>query len=385
MAQYELYLCNDRGRRLMPLTNLRSFSAAKMVNATAGFSAVLRPPADLPTLQNYHYIERNIRKDWQVQVWFKSRGPWRLFAAYLVLDWGWGQSEDGEEVFSFGGYDMNHLLTRRVVAAYTGSAQTFMTDYADDMMKAVVTDSMEDDALPVPTTGSRAWADLTVAADLSKGPSFSKGFSWNPLLTLSGSGALEDIALPARQGGNPVYFRIAPNTISTGATTWQFRTQTGQPLADRTSGATQVVFDADKGTLVNWSLDYDYSEEVNAVYGLGQGKDDLRMVRQVYDEPRTKSSYWGRCESSVEAQDQETEDGVDNIANGTLTAGRPRVTLRGEPVSRQGQAFMRHWGWGDKVIARAKGKQFQALVWSVVVSQDEDSKVTESARLEFQE
>jgi len=385
MAQYELYLCNDRGRRLMPLTNLSSFAASLVINNTGAFSATLRPPATLATLQNYHYIERNIRKDWQVQVWFKTRGPWRLFAAYLVLDWGWGQSEDGGEVFSFGGYDINHLLTRRVVAAYAGSTHTFMTDYADDMMKAVVTDSLEDDALPVPTTGSRAWADLTVAANLSKGPSISKEFAWKQLLTLSGGGALEDIALPARQGGNPVYFRIVPNTISNSAVTWKFSTQTGQPLTDRTSGATQVVFDADKGTLVNWSLDYDYSEEVNAVYGLGPGTNETQNVRQVYDEPRTKGSYWGRCEGIAQASIQKIDAAIDAKANDVLSAGRPKVTLRGEPVSRQGQEFLRHWGWGDKVIARAKGKQFQALVWSVLVGQDEDGKVTESARLEFQE
>ena len=157
MSRYTVYLCNDRGRRLMQLDRIKSLFAAKALNKTAEFGLSLHPPSNISTLRDFRYIERNIRKDWQVQIWRKGRGAPHLWQAYFVLKWGHSQAENSAKAFSIGGYDVNHLLTRRIVAAYAESAQASMTDYADDMAKAIVTDSMEDDAAPVPEYGTRAW------------------------------------------------------------------------------------------------------------------------------------------------------------------------------------------------------------------------------------
>lgn len=382
MASYELWLTNDRGRRLMPLNNLRTWAASRIVNGVGAFSGVLRPPADLPSVQNYHYIERNIRKDWGVQVWRKARGPQHLWAVYFVTGWGWQQGDDGEEVFSLAGYDQNHLLTRRFVAAYADSAQAKMTNYADDMMKAVVTDSLQDDAPPTPTAGTRAWGDLTVQAPASAGPSLTLAFAWRPLLTLSGGGVLTQIADAAREAGTEVFYRLALTNVSTSGVRYEFRTFIGQPGYNRTSGPRKVTFDAAAGTLADWSLFYDYSEEVNYVYALGRGDKADRNVQQRYDAARMKASYWGRCEGIAEARMMELDAGVQAAGDGALTEGRPRARLVGTPVSRPGQAIGRHWGVGDRVIAVAKNQRFEAIVWSQIVSQDEDGKVSDTARLE---
>ena len=382
MATYELWLTNDRGRRLMPLNNLRTWAASRIINGVGAFSGVLRPPADLPSVQNYHYIERNIRKDWGVQVWRKARGPQHLWAVYFVTGWGWQQGDDGEEVFSLAGYDQNHLLTRRVVAAYADSAQAKMTNYADDMMKAVVTDSLQDDAAPTPTAGTRAWGDLTVQGNQSAGPSLTLAFAWRPLLTLSGGGVLTQIADAAREAGTEVFYRLALTNVSTSGVRYEFRTFIGQPGYNRTSGPRKVTFDADAGTLADWALEYDYAEEVNYVYALGRGDKADRNVQQRYDATRYKASYWGRCEGIAEARMMETDASVQAAGDAVLTEGRPHARLIGTPVSRPGQEYGRHYEVGDKVLARAKGHTFDALVWSAVVSQDEDGRVSEMARLE---
>ena len=67
----------------MPLNNLRTFSAAKVVNAVAPFSAVLKTPGKLREIRDYNYIQHNIRPDWTVQVWRKARGPFRLWNVYF--------------------------------------------------------------------------------------------------------------------------------------------------------------------------------------------------------------------------------------------------------------------------------------------------------------
>ena len=383
-AQYELYLCDDRGRRLMPLNNLASFSASRIINGVGGFSATLKSPSDLRTLQNYHYIENNIRADWQVQVWRKIRGPMKMWWSYFIQSWSWSQDEGGDQRFEIGGYGLNHLLTRRIVAAFAESAQSAMTDYADDMMKAVVTDSMEDNALPVPTAGTREWGDLTVAGNTSKGPSITLGFAWDRLLTLEGNGVLTQIANASREAGGPeILFFVVPNTLSAKAVTYKFIT-VPDAYRDLTSGKGKVVFAPATGTLANWSLSYDHSKEVNYVYALGQGLEADRTVEQVSDEARYKSSYWGRREGYADVSNLE-DDQVEAAGYDALSAGRPAVRVRGTPVSRRGQEYGRHYDIGDKVIVQAKSHKFPALVSAAVVSQDEDGKITETTRLDFRD
>jgi hypothetical protein len=319
-------------------------------------------------------------------VWSKARGPSKLWRSFFILNWGWSQGEDGGERFAFGGYDANHLMTRRIVKGYAESTQAKMTDYADDMMKAVVTDSLEDGDAPtfaVATYGTRAWGDLSVGADLSKGPSIDLAFAWRQVFTLSGGGVLAQIAQAARENGTEVFWAVVENTVSTSGVTYQFKTNVNQPRRDLTTGNGKVVFDADSGTLQDWALTYDYSEEVNSVYALGQGDETNRNVQNLYDETRAKRSYWGRCEGTVEARQMETDAAVQDAGYDALSEGRPRIKLTGTPVSRAGTEYGRNYDVGDKVLALAKGKQFEAIVWSAVVSQDEDGRVSETCRLEY--
>ena len=382
-AGYTLYLCDAKGRQLMPLTNLRTFRAGKIINGTAPFGAALKTPSNIRTLQKYNYVQNNIRPDWTVQVWQKTRGAASLWNTYFVLNWGWAQGDDGNTVFSIGGYDHNHLLTRRIVAAYAESVQAQMTDYADDMMKQIITNSMEDDALPVPTSGTRAWDNLTVQGDKSNGPSISMAFSWAQLLTLSNGGILPKIANASREEGTDLFFWIVPNTVSNSSVTYEFRTYTGQPGQDLTTGSGKVIFDADAGTLENWSLSYDYSEAVNYVYGLGQGLNEDRTVQQAYEVTRYKRSIWGRCEGKAEARMSKEDDEVTEAANDALAEGREKIRITGKPVSVKGQQFGRHYNVGDKVVMKARGVELDALVWSGIVAQDEDGRITEDVNLKY--
>ena len=385
MATYELLICNDRGRRIGALNMYRTFSASASVNSIGSFDALLKQPVDIRSTMAYHWLERDLRRDWQIQVWRKDRGPMRLWRTYFVTRWGWSQSEDGEEVFSLGGYDANHLLTRRIVAAYSQSAlhSLFIANPADDVMKALVIDSMTNTVDPTPTAGTRAWADLSVQTNHSLGAAVTIDEPFARLLTLSGGGVLPEIARASREAGTPLFFWVAHNTISTAGVTFQFRTAINQPGRDLTSGRGKVLFSAGLGTLVNWELEYDHSEEVNYVYGLGQGDEADLNVQQVYDADRYQASTWARCEGTAEASDQELDAGVIARANAALSEGRPRVSLRGETVSTPGQAFGRHYDVGDRVLARAKGKQFEAIVAGALISIDEDGAVTEQAKLEI--
>lgn len=379
----------------MPLNNLQEFAATKVVNGMGAFAGSLQTESvNTSDPEAYYYYNlypgfnliRDIKKNLIIKVWMGVGGQgWRLWNTYFVTRWGWKQDNDGGEVFSLGGYDQNHLLTRRVVAAYGGESESTMTDYADDMMKAVVTDSMEDDASPAPSAGTRAWGDLSVAGDVSAGPSITLEFAWKPLLTVSGSGVIPQIAKAARENGTDVFWSIVPNTISTSAITYQFRTYTGQPGNDLTSGQGKVLFSADDGTLANWELSYDYSEEVNYVWGFGQGDKSNQTVKQVYDADRYNQSYWGLCEGAVNARSSDDDDSAESEAYEALEEGRPDIKLSGKPIATWRQQFGKHYNVGDKVRAKAKGREFDAIVWSAAVGVNEDGETIEDVRLEYRE
>jgi len=268
MAEYTLWLTTDTGARIGGgvLNNNLGFSAVKAVNKAAPCRIVTSPAFDTSL----------IKADRMVQVWRTPTGGHQyLYGVYIIMAYGWEQTADGD-LFFIQGYTPPCLLWRRWVAAYAGSAAADKNDLADDMMKEVVTQSMSDALSPSPTAGSRAWANLTVAGDLSDGPTTEKGFAWKQLLTQEGGGVLPSINKASRQLDTEVFFDVKPNVIGSNSINFIFRTYTGQPGIDRTDGPAQVVFSKEQGTLTDVALSYDYTKAQNYIYAAGQGDlDDL--------------------------------------------------------------------------------------------------------------
>jgi hypothetical protein len=370
---YEIYLTTDTGLRIALLDNILDLTAARAVNAIGGFSL------DLPS----SFDTRLIVPDRQVQVWRAPEGGrLSLWRSYFIRKWRF-QTRGSEQSLTISGPDVNDLLRRRIVARYAGSAEAAITDAADDMMKTVVTNAIADGTNPAPDAGTRIWSDLSVAGDLSDGPSLTKAFAWSTLLTSNGGGVLPSIAKAAKQAGTEVFFDIVPDSISSTSISFEFRTYTGQPGADRTSlGA---VFDQERGNLEDPFLEYDYSEEVTYVYAGGQGEGEARNIQQVYDTTRYSASAWNRCEVFADARIQTTDNGVREAGRVALQEGRPRRRFGGTPVDTSGFRFGRDWNYGDKVRARYRGLEFDAIVRAVTISLDGDGRETIQARLDYED
>jgi len=221
-SAYELWLTSDTGLRLQLLDGVAWWAATRQVNAIGNFTMGL--PSSFDT--------RLIEADRMVQVWRASQGgQLGLWRVYLVRWWRW-EMQDSDEIFTIGGPDCNDLLRRRIVAAYSASSQAHKTDYADDMMKEVVSEALSDSAEPTPDAGTRVWGDLSVQADLGDGPTLTKSFAWRSLLLPSGGGVLTSIAQAAREAGCEVFFDVVPDIVSSTSITFEFRTCTGQPGCD---------------------------------------------------------------------------------------------------------------------------------------------------------
>lgn len=373
-AFYELHLTDDKGVRLAALDNFVSLSCGRVASGIGKFSLQMPASFDDSLLT---------APDRMLQVWRQpTGGKLGLWRVYFVRRWKF-KTTGSVETLSVGGVDVNDLLRRRIVAAFAGSAQASKTDFADDMMKEVVTQAIADGVAPTPTAGTRVWANLSIAADLGDGPTISDSFPFKKLLTASGQGVLPGLAKAAREAGTEVFFDIVPNVVSSNSITFQFQTFTGQPGQDATD---RVVFDNAKGNLKNPELEYDYEDEENYIYGTGQGEEADRNIQQVYDSTRYSASIWNRCEAEADARDQATDNGVREKARSTLESGRPRIRFAAQPLDTAGTRFGIDWNFGDRVTARYRNREFASIIRAVVISKDggDAGKEDISARLDYE-
>lgn len=368
--KYEIWLTNDAGLQLAPLNTFTRLEASRVVNGIGNFS-IYMPLSFDPSL---------IAPDRMVQIWRRPTGGTKsLWRVYFIRKWRFS-TQGSKQIIQLAGPDTNDLLRRRIVAAYAGSTQASKTDYADDMLKEVVTESIADGVDPTPDAGTRVWSNLSITADTSLGPSISREFAWSNLLTTANAGALNVIAKAARAAGTEVFFDVVPDVVSTTSITFKFVTTINQPGADVSD---KVTFDQSRGNMKEPFLEYDFTEEENYVYAGGQGEGALRNVQQVYDADRYNVSIYGRCEGFADARQQASDDGVTDVANTALDDGRPRIRFGAQPVDTAGTRFGIDWNFGDKVQAKYLNQQFYCIIRGAALSVD-DSGEDISTRLDYE-
>lgn len=375
---YEIWLTTDKGMRLADkdgktlLTQIISLSSVKETNRIGNISITL--PVTFDT--------NLIKPDNMIQVWRAPTGSrLGLYGVYFIRKWVY-ETKGSRQFITLGGPDANDLLRRRIIAGYNGTTISQKTDFADDMVKEIVTEAIADGVSPAPSDGTRVWADLTVQSDTSSGPTLTVDTAWAHLLTTSGGGAIADIAKASREAGTEVFFNVDVNVVSSTAISFIFTTKIGQPGTDRTSLG--ILFDQQRGNMENPKLTYDYTEEINYVYSGGSGAETLQNVQQVSDSARYLVSQWGRCEGYVDAGDQQAGNGIREVGRAFLEEGRPKRRFVADPVDTVGTRFGVDWDFGDKVRTRYRGIEFDSIIRSVVLNL-KDGKETIKARLEFEE
>lgn len=378
-GHYEAWLTTDAGLRIADrgdrtiLGNFLWLSAARVTNAIGHFR--MRLPISFDT--------RLIKSDRIVQIWRAPSGSrLSLWRPYFIRGWRYETLGNKETIVIYGP-DVNDLLRRRIVAAHTSSSQASKTDYADDMMKEIVTEALADGIDPTPDAGTRVWDNLNVQSDLGLGPTLTKEFAWGRLLSISGSGVLPGIARAAREAGTEVFFDIVPNAVSSTSITFEFRTYIDQPGRDVTDLG--VMFDRDLGSLKNPFLEHSYEDEENYIYAIGRGAQVSRETQQIYDSDRYSTSIWARCEGIADARDQSVDNGVREAGRSVLEGGRPRRTFGGTPVDTAGSRFGVDWKFGYKVKAYYREEGFDAIVRAVTINVDNRGNETVQARLEYRE
>lgn len=341
MSDYEIRRYDTSGNLLGLTTAFTKLTTVRTVNAVGALEIIL--PAG-----KFQYDDFSVNQI--IEVW--RDGSVQEDTAYFLRDWE-VQSSGGERLIRLLAYDANWLLATRIVAYDAGSSEAEMTDYADDMMKAIVTDALGGDAVT-----ARQLSALTIASDLSASESLSKAFSRRNVLTVC-----QDLAEGATEAGTRTYFDV----VRTGVATFEFRTYTGQRGVDhsRTSGDVRLVGEQ-YGNFEDVTFGTYHSEEVNYVYAGGQGQESDREIVEVSDSVRIANGYpFNRCEGWVDARHADTTALVTAEANAGLGEGKPKQVLTGRLVDTAGLRYGIDYGFGDVLSVEAFGYTVDCHVRSV--------------------
>lgn len=295
------------------------------------------------------------------EVWRNKTGALELQneTAYFLQDWRFFADQNGAEYVELLAFDGNWLLDTAIVYASAGSADAAMTDYPDDMMKAIVNKQLG-------ATATAGRGKLTVAPDLSAGgASITKTFAYRNVLNV-----LTDLAAQANTGG--VY--LAFDVVRTQPATFEFRTYTGQRGQNhgRNSGDPRLV-GKQYGNLSQASFGTYHSNERNYIYVAGQGEEAARVVVARSNAARIGASKWNRRELFVDARDLELTAALNAEGDAALDEFKPRQVMTGTLFDTPGMMFGVHYGFGDIVSVEAFGFHVDCHVSSVHVTFDQDT------------
>ena len=364
MATYEIWLDDAYGRRAKLVDKFTGFNATRVANGIGALSLQLSPDYDA-----------YLKKDAVIEVWRKpTDGALAIFNAYFIRDWLFASQVNGDFTTVWG-LDGGYLLDGRIVAYDAASAQCLKTDYADDLIKAVVRENLGSSATD--TDRDLTSAGFSVEVDQSAAQSITLGFAYKNVLDVC-----KEAASASREAGTRLYYEVVPTIASTGKITWEFRTHVNQPGIDRT-GTAKLVFGDQWGNLEGGSIEYDYTDERTVVYSCGQGIKSERIVEEVEDTTRSSESPWARREKAYNCSGQaETSAAVTAAGNARLNELRPALRTAGTITEGMTTKLGVHWGCGDKVVTAYRGKELDAIITAVTVSLDGEGRETIGGRFE---
>ncbi len=325
------------------------------------------------------YPEDLLDVDRIIEFWREPEGGEnQLFMTGFLRKWEWFEDQAGTELLRISGPDQIELLDRCPIAYVAGSPESTKTEATDDMLKAIVREGKGALAGLNPEGRFRGYplTNFTVMDNQTLGPVITRSFHWRDMLPV-----LQEIAETSRDRGTPLFFDCIPGNDPA---TFEFQTFTEQLGEDHTltTGSPPVVFSKAAGNLVQPSLQEDWTEEWNYVWGGGQGEGAARLIDTENDLLRILRSIWNRREVFQDAREEDTALGVASKAFERMEASRPRLNFRGTLLDTPANRFGIDWGFGDRVTAQYKGQNFDGTVRFVRLRVDHNGVETLQAKLE---
>jgi hypothetical protein len=344
-VKYTIHLLDPDGTEIDIIDKWISLSYNRTVDAIGTLILVLPPT----------YPMSNLKTDGRLAVY--RNGKLDTETIWLIREPEYSTAEDGSEVITVTAYSANYLLTSRVVAYDSRTAQADKEDKADSVMVAYVSENLGSDA----SDSERDVSDyLDVQASASLGPTVTKECAWDNLFDV-----LHDVAKTSAEKGSPVHFDV----VAPAQDKLEFRTYRGQRGLNHTaaSGEYSITLSLDRGSLgPPAKRNFDRTDEVTFVYAAGNNTDSSSPMT-ASDGNRIGESPFNRREQYVRAGGMAGSAGGIDEAQTAVRAGRPKRVFEGMALDVPGAQYGMHWEFGDKVTAEYAGDSFDVSIDSISV------------------
>lgn len=366
---WEFWLCDPTGQRLAMIRPVSPISIVRSVNQPGWFEFGVPATFDTSLIQ----------ADYLIEIWRRTEQGVNIIQQIgIIKKLEYQAGTDGLIDLTIGGPGALGLLDGRIVAYKAGTTQASKTDFADDMMKAIIRENLGSSATD--TDRDLSAYNLTVRDDVSLAESVDRSFAWKTIPE-----ALAAIAAASTAKGTALYYDILPTFTSAGFGL-EFATFTNQRGMDRSwgSGNPTAIFSLEAGNLENPKLELDYSDEVNYVYAGGQGEGSDREVVEVSEDWRVGRTIWSRREGFADGRNQDTTAKLTALAYTRLYNGRPKLRFSAGLKSTPATRYDIEWTLGDVVTANFAGQQFDNMITAIRATLDDNGQEKIEAKLEVE-
>lgn len=371
MASWELWLCDDSGRRI---TLLKDIAFATVARATIGYGTI---HVGLP-LDKY-FVRPLFLPDRRIDAWRSpSAGiPMRREGSFFLRKYNIYQREDGVQMIEFYGRSPIDILRRRSVNSYTKSYYS-KTDKIDDMMKEIVYEKFIADNPSLPAgefSGTAPAGELIEDGDEGKGPTISASFQGKYVLDVlqdlqSSSFALNKINAINKR----IFFDVVEGSpLAGGGFGYIFRTYSEIRGVDRTKGP---IFSIENGNIKAPSFYEDHLD--SATIAIAMNTNDSSVNGSAIS-PDRYLSRWNDIHVTQQTSDNLLANN-NSIANEMMNKTKADIAFNATFLDSPGSAtqprslYGLDWDLGDLLPVRYGLRDIVVEVTNVYVSIDENAK-----------
>lgn len=381
MATYEFWLCDDTGKRLLPLEKMAFVSYSR---TTQGYGVI---QLGIPLNYVLDIINPIFRPDWRIDVWRSAADgiPLKREGSFLLRKHKVYQRDDGMLMVDYWGRSPLDLLRRDNVR--NPAYYTFST-YIDDIMKSLASMLILFDGPYYDLYNSTSYPDFTVEGNKSEGPTSAyDATNKNILDALQELKAISVQLNFADSTKAKILFDVieVESSATPGGFGYKFVTYPNIRGADRTDG---VVFSIENGNVKFPFYIEDHLDEQNYPVLFHTPDSTYEYASDASVRPTTKISRWNRCTAlrtiSTPGTDAYSLAELNRLAQENAAVHNFSCVFLNSPGSatQPRSLYGVDWNLGDLLPVQFAGKSFTAEVAIVYVALDDKGVESVTARTE---
>lgn len=312
--------------------------------------------------------KRLFQIDGQLEIWrrdISANLEWYIEWEGFVRTFDDKREENGEARYIVYASSYLDLISRRQIGYYANVAQTSKAGPAESVIKQFVRENAGAQAVSPPRLRNGVFPNFTVQADFAQGPFWTGNRAWKPLLD-----TIRDIG---NERG------IDFDVIGRGDAKFEFLTYLGQRGVDRSmngydpetgrnaAGNLPVIFSLRMGNMNQPEVIFKHTDEVNAVFVLGQGQNEERNVVVRENPTGIATSPWNDVELTRSTQETFLP-ALQAIGDQVLNQFQAEQTFAFQVLDLQNRVYGRDFHWGDLVSAEYNNVMYNKKIVGVDIT-----------------